>query len=465
MSNLAELLIAGGDERILLRENGLNKNFINPANYTNTLFRGSCTCNTLNNESYKHVSDTLAKLSDENFEDEIERQRDAIKRLAGATGKEEFEVFFAPSGTGLNYYSLLFASILNPGKPIHNLVTCPEELGSGTPNAASGKYFSELNQFGESVPKGQDLSQDCDVRPYYFDARDEEGHILNHRAELLNKLTELEDEPSVICNLVIGSKSGIEDNVTIIPRAAGSPIWVIDMCQLRAPSDLVNRLIGLGAMVMITGSKFYQAPPYCGALLVPKSFLENLPKDRDASVYEPFNRIFSQNDIPASLPWMRKHFRKFNNYGLLIRWESAIYEMEQISKVPVEQVIDMANEWHDTIIDLLEENDETFELMPDGDITNKTIISFRVKKSDGSYFSETELRELYKSISLKKHSSLNGCEKLIIGQPVKYLDKAFIRLALGSFSIRKMIDNGIDKDLEAAVIHAIKQEAIDFQNS
>ncbi len=463
MSDLSGLLTSGGDERILLKDNGLNKNFINPAKYTDTLFRGSCTCNTLNVESYAHLAEVSNRVNDSNFEKEVERQRSAIKELAGASIDGEFEVFFAPSGTGLNYYSLLFASILNPGKPIHNLVTCPEELGSGTPNAASGRYFAELSQFGEKVSKGEKLSDQCDVNTYYFDARDENGNILNHRAALVEKLKELENEPSVIGNLVIGSKSGIEDNVTIIPRSPGNPIWVIDMCQLRAPSDLVNRLIGLGAMVMITGSKFYQAPPYCGALLVPKKFLDTLPQDRDASVYEPFAKVFSKNDIPAALPWMRKHFRDFNNKGLLLRWEAAIYEMAQISEFSVSEVMEVMNNWYDLIIRELSANNDVFELMPDGEITNKTIISFRLKKSDGTYYSEPELREVYKKISLTEHTGLNGNTKLIIGQPVKYLNKAFIRLALGSYSIRHMIKSGIDSDLERRVIEIIKEAAKNYE--
>lgn len=465
MDNLQELLTSGGDERIQLKENGLNKNFINPASHDGTLFRGSCTCSTLNNESHPRVLELIEEVKRDGFEKHIERQRQTIKEMAGEDFKDSFEVFFAPSGTGLNYYGLLFSSILNPGKDIHNIITCPEELGSGTPNAASGKFFSQLNQFGEPVEKGERLSENLTVHPYYFSARDEEGNILNHRAEVLDKLNELKDEVSVIGNLVIGSKSGIEENATIIPRSPENTLWVVDMCQLRAPSELVNRLISLGAMVMITGSKFYQAPPYCGALLVPKKFLDNLPQDRDASVYEPFLRTFSKNDIPPSLPWMRKHFRDFDNMGLLLRWESAIFEMEQISKESVEVVIDVMNEWHRTVVQELKANRDTFELMPDGDITNKTIISFRLKKQDGSYFTESELREVYKAISLGEHEGLGNGKKLIIGQPVKYLNQAFIRLALGSFSVRNMIRNGIRPEREKRVVEIIKEAALAFQHA
>lgn len=463
MDNLQDLLTSGGDERIQLKENGLNKNFINPTSHDRILFRGSCTCSTLNNESHPRLLELIEEVKKDGFEQHVMRQRQSIKELAGEDFKDSFEVFFAPSGTGLNYFGLLFSSILNPETDIHNIITCPEELGSGTPNAASGKFFSQLNQFGESVEKGERLSENLNVFPYYFSARDEDGNILNHRTDVLDKLNELKDEASVIGNLVIGSKSGIEENATIIPRSPKNTLWVIDMCQLRAPTELINRLISLGAMVMITGSKFYQAPPYCGALLVPKKFLDTLPQDRDASIYEPFNRIFSQNDIPESLPWMRKHFRKFNNYGLLLRWESAIYEMDKISKVPVQSVMNIVDQWHDTIVDLLQKNSSVFELMPDGEVTNKTIISFRVKKKDGSYFTEPELRELYKAISLNNHGELKNFDKLIIGQPVKYLDKAFIRLALGSYSVRKMVNSGIDKELETAVIDVIKRESLKFQ--
>lgn len=49
-----------------------------------------------------------------------------------------------PSGSDAEYIPLLIAKALNPGKTIHTLVTCNEEVGSGTLDAARGRLFSAV---------------------------------------------------------------------------------------------------------------------------------------------------------------------------------------------------------------------------------------------------------------------------------------------------------------------------------
>ena len=51
-------------------------------------------------------------------------------------------IFLTPSGSDAEYISLLFAQVLNPGKHVTNIVTCNEEIGSGSLPAAAGKFFS-----------------------------------------------------------------------------------------------------------------------------------------------------------------------------------------------------------------------------------------------------------------------------------------------------------------------------------
>jgi hypothetical protein len=49
-----------------------------------------------------------------------------------------------PSGSDAEYIPLLIAQELNKGKKIANIVTCNEEVGSGTFNASGGLFFSEI---------------------------------------------------------------------------------------------------------------------------------------------------------------------------------------------------------------------------------------------------------------------------------------------------------------------------------
>ena len=131
--------------------------------------------------------------------------------------------------------------------------------------------FFGTNQFEENVKKGNQIHPDVNISQKAFAARDEEGNILNHKSEILDIIDQKSKDHQVIANLVIRSKSGIVDNIAMIPRANDNVFWVIDVCQMRTTAKLINSLIRLNCMVMLTGSKFYQSPPFCGALLVPKT--------------------------------------------------------------------------------------------------------------------------------------------------------------------------------------------------
>lgn len=53
-------------------------------------------------------------------------------------------IFLTPSGSDAEYIPLLIAQLLNQDKNIVNIVTCNEEVGSGTLDAAGGKFFSAV---------------------------------------------------------------------------------------------------------------------------------------------------------------------------------------------------------------------------------------------------------------------------------------------------------------------------------
>lgn len=63
----------------------------------------------------------------------------ALYNLPEGTG-----IFITPSGSDAEYIPLLITQILNEDKAILNIVTCNEEVGSGTLSAAGGRFFSDL---------------------------------------------------------------------------------------------------------------------------------------------------------------------------------------------------------------------------------------------------------------------------------------------------------------------------------
>ena len=70
---------------------------------------------------------------------EVRTKLAKIYNLPKGTG-----IFLTPSGSDAEYIPLLIAKLFNKGKDVLNIVTCNEEVGSGTLNAAGGRFFSAL---------------------------------------------------------------------------------------------------------------------------------------------------------------------------------------------------------------------------------------------------------------------------------------------------------------------------------
>ena len=129
-------------------------------------------------------------------------------------------VFLSPSGSDAEYFALLIAKLLNPGKKIMNVVTCNEEVGSGTLAAAGGKFFSPLEPFAgyhthlEGGPKINDPVQDLadDTETVAVNAREPSGAVVDPRGEIdkvLKVCEEKKGEVVPVVHAVYGSKTGI----------------------------------------------------------------------------------------------------------------------------------------------------------------------------------------------------------------------------------------------------------------
>ncbi len=435
---IPELLVNGGDERVFIHEETQrNKYHLHPADYTGLLNRGSCTCNTLTPHSGAALEQLHEALKSTSFKTIKDEHTQRLKKCLSYPDQDKFELFFAPSGSDLAYYPLLFAQLLYPEKKILNLLTCPEELGSGTQVACAGNYFMGHTQFAEQVPLKSPLSSSLNIEVKHFPARNKEGFIHDNKPFIKQTIKDHPDHVK-IGSLVMGSKSGIEDNLNVISEVkTNSILWVVDLCQFRNKKKLINQLLDMDAMVMITGSKFFQAPPFCGALMVPKSIVNKLAKSK-VKVDPAYTNLFSKYDLPNCLPNLQAQFRDHQNLGLLYRWEAAISEMEAFDQVLMKDSLGMISAWNQYINQELERRD-CFHLMPDQGLTNKSIISFRVK-TNGKFWDNAQLKELFRKLVTTQYEDFHGMNRVFIGQPVNYGDRSFIRLAIGSYNIRRMLE-------------------------
>lgn len=458
MTDFELAITAGGDERIELKENGLNKYFLNPNDSDAILSRASCTCSPLSNDVKARVMAVYKMITSEevSLEDIRIKQRYRMKALLKNSSSTDFNIFFAPSGSDLCYYPLLFSKITNGDKPIISLITRPEELGTGSILANTGRYHAEKTQIKPTTAKGESIKNGFNVEQVLFPSRTAEGNVIDHKREIYETINQYRDSHSIIVNLVIGSKSGIEDSVSIIKDGPDDVTWVVDLCQMRARPKLFNELLAANCLLMITGSKFYQSPPFSGALLVPESFAEGIMNANiDQEAVDGFDTVYSKYDIPPSYRKLRSLFKTHENIGLTLRWEAAICETEKLSQYTEREATFAISNWNRRLIDYFGTKD-CFELLPDQDLTNNSILSIKVKGSNGC-FDADDLKRLYEHLVTKGHEYQDRFSKITIGQPVTYGEHAFVRFALGSTNVRELIESNHDMSNDFLLIDVLEK--------
>lgn len=459
ISNLESWITTGGDERTELHsKTNRNKYGINPIQHQGLLNRGSCTTSPLNDFSQLAAQQLLeVDLPRKGFEAIRDDHEQRLKSLLNYSGQDKFDVFWGPSGSDLIYIPLLFSSLLHPNKRILHMLTCPEELGSGTTIGARGLFFMHNNQMGEKMRQGAPIDDSLCIDVIHYSARSAEGKINSHQDEILNTIQQHPDHAK-IGSLVIGSKSGIENNIDVIDLVDDDVMWTVDLCQFRNSKRLINKLLDKGCMIMLTGSKFYQSPPFCGVMLIPKSLTTKLAK-YTFPTSTPFTSLFSAYDVPRQLPQLRSLLRPFENISLLTRWECGLSEMEAFDNIPKEKRKVFIQEWNDLVCEGIRSRPQYFELMPNQEMTNNSIISFRVK-ANGTFLNNGSLRHFFDDLVTDSYPNIlsGNYDKIFIGQPVNYGDRSFIRLALGANDIRQLMGQKNPFSNELAVLDIIAQK-------
>ena len=453
---IAEALTEGADERLFINGSGRIKYNINLLD-TDIVNRGSCTCSPA---EYGDIELIEAIFRDtRSLEDWAQLREDLVgvfEENIAVPGSSDFEVFLAPSGTDLVYYPLMLSRLVHGAKPILNVITCLEELGSGTKLAAEGKYHSEYGPFSQKLSKGRSILPPGAVDTVFFGARSERGAILAHDNEI-EELIRVHKDHSVIINLVCGSKSGIEDSLHLIEDLhQENVIWSVDMCQFRHSKRVIRRLLDQGALVMLTGSKFYQAPPFCAAMLLPSKYSKQIMESAMWTEARRFSEVFTQIDLPREMRACAGLPHEVNRSSL-IRWACAMREIRKYKSLPEVVRSSIVRSWNQTVIHEIR-NHDNFELMPDQEKTNKTIISFRLKK-DGRYLSHDELKALHLELALHPQDIAGQFKPVFLGQPVAYGDRSFLRIAIGAKNIRSFASNGdttFDEDLAIIKLLAAK---------
>jgi hypothetical protein len=230
------------------------------------------------------------------------------------------------------------------------------------------------------------------------------------------------------------------DFVLALKKAFGEKLQiVVDACQFRLEKSNLHRYLTHGFCVLITGSKFFTGPPFCGALLIPPQFAKHRG---EGPLPRGFADYFTRSEVPQSLLRRAQYLSPALNLGLLFRWVGALNEMKYFYSVSSRQRTTILRSFRSELIDSICANPDlhllecpTLDRWKDFDPTlwdaQPTIFSFAVRNPNSSSKKWLRIRELKTiyyllnrdcSTHLPKSASSKerrlAAQKCHIGQPV-----------------------------------------------
>ena len=252
------------------------------------------------------------------------------------------EVVLAASGTDCELLALALAERQGP---VSSILTAPEETGTGVPLAAGGRHFACDTSGRQQVSKG------AAIEGFRTDAR-VVALAIRHADGTLRTASEIETDGAqlvaaerqagrhVLLHLLDLSKTGL---------LAPSPTWlerlqaadgegidiVVDACQARLDQRRVRDYLAHGWMVMITGSKFFTGPPFCGAVLLPRQIVDRLADGK--ALPAGLAAYGCRTDWPDRIE-AASHLSPGVNLGMVLRWQAALAEMHAFAAVPIAQL-------------------------------------------------------------------------------------------------------------------------------
>jgi len=344
-ARLASALVSGGDGRIRLDAQGRNQYYASAAP----------------SDALAYGSSTISSISDHAFQTLIGQWRDRLDQPMAASGyaagldmirsrlgsclglEDRTAIIFAASGTDLEYVGLAAAW---DGKPLTAVLLGRDEVGSGCVHSAAGRFFAEETATGARVVAQSAIDPAfAGIELIDVAVRDAAGRPRASAAVAAELSLHVERAAAngrrAIVHVVHGSKSGLTlpalSDVERLKAAHGDAVTiVVDACQLRIAPAIVRRYLALDCVVLMTGSKFAGGPPFSGFALVPAAVM-----DRAQPLPHGFRRLANRAEWPIDWPGA-DCLNASGNFGLLLRLEAALIEIERFAALPEARVTHVA---------------------------------------------------------------------------------------------------------------------------
>jgi hypothetical protein len=342
---LADLLVAGGDPRLaLIDPDGCNGYGCSPSPQPQLLCFGSSTASPISERAYARAERAREQLMHAaiglGLEEALDRRTEEMRHELKAHLQlpADVDIVFSPSGTDTQLHALALTRALL-GERLTTIVVASDQTGSGTPATACGHHFNTRTAAGIAVRKDTPiagLAGECIALPL------RDGTELAPRGDHVQAVLDavkvvVTRGHAAMLQIMDSSKLGWrapeQDCLDTIARHwPGRVQLVVDACQMRLGRRRLRNYLDRGAMVLITGSKFYGGPAFSGALLVPGMLSRAL--QRCGAVADGLSDYVSRSDWPTGWTSLRARSVPRSNLGQWLRWEAALEEIAAYYQAP-----------------------------------------------------------------------------------------------------------------------------------
>ena len=503
------LMEKGSDDRSTFHgEQRLNKYFTGMyARKADLLHRGTCTSSSPTEgalEASKHMVRRLwdgEEHADVELMDEV---RDRVERLfCGGNGR----MVIHPSGTDAETMPLLqavlesraiardapsadrparYASEPERGNVV-SLVACAGEVGSGTTEAAMGRFFSKSVPLGGNrVAMGQELPAlhdlaDMDAVELVArggpDAMDGGARLDYDELVMREARKALAADPAcvVVLHTVAGSKTGLRlpspsVAAELVDEFGARVVSVLDACQMRHHPSLIPRWLDEQGPVLMTSSKFFGGPSFGSGVFFPHDAVDRVNAHLEAEqpetlavLAEACASYLTHHDIGDVFPKLHDAMPPgFCNVGVLLRWAAGLHEMETLQDAAeraggLEVAEQKVRDWVFAMRAAALEFGPHMEYVPAIDYEGdwqlggvNTIVSVRLRSEpDGPCLSTGDLKKVYALMTadisefLAPESTMAerrvASQKCLTGQPVDIPGGSVLRTVLGAAQLKDLI--------------------------
>ncbi len=418
---ISQLLVQGGDERILVDEQtGTNKYGISPQPRDSQVEFSSSTASHVSPEAWFAIERFRNRINEEL----IDGNAVNVWRLEEQRIRKEFIDIWGLASVGLHWYlhrsgtdaHAMAAELAHRkfGKPFRIVMGESPETGS--------KILSSLltgsREHGENTAEITEIPiRNLDGSPRSAKSIDQDFY-----RTVVEAITA--DVPVLLIRVDESKSGGIYPSLDLVKLlAAKSPEDVavlVDCSQFRCDENRLNEYIRSHFMVALTGSKFFGAPAFCGALLADKQWSRFWPGEA---------ADLDDHGVP--------------NFGLLARWEAALFSMSRHQRISAALRNEVVAHFQAAVLSAVAEIDtvELLESIRDISKGPRSLFALRgmhriPKRNLATY----EVERVYRNLLTRRQSNGNI---YALGQPVPcggrgYQRTQFLRLSLSATMLVKV---------------------------